>query len=81
MQTAGPTSGAIRTALGMRAQSTEGRARGGSEQVMADAQEEGLREELLSMVEIMTPMTSATLALSSSGTVTAVRTSITPDNK
>ena len=79
-KTVGPTSGANRTALGLRAWAPEGGERGGSNEEMADAQEEAAKAEDITVVESTTPTTTATPALSTAGTAMAAGTGSEPRN-
>jgi len=79
-KTAGPPSGANRTALGPRARAPESGERGGSEEEMADAEEGGAEPKDITMVESTTPTTMAMPAPSATETAMAVGTGIEPRN-
>lgn len=72
----GPTSGANRTALGLRVRAPEGRKRGGSEEEMADAEEVGVEAEDVTMAESRTPIRTAMPAPTATGTARALGTVI-----
>ena len=63
-KTAGPTSGANKTALSLRARAPESSERGGSNEELADADQGKAGAEDITMVESTTPTTMATPALS-----------------
>lgn len=80
-QTAGPSSEANTSALGLRARATKGGGRGGSDKKMADAEGGGAEAEDVTMLESMTQTTTAMLAPSTTETVMATGTGIEPKNR
>jgi hypothetical protein len=80
-KTAGPTSGANKTALGLRARAPGGGERNGSQEEMADAEEGGAEAEDVTMVESTTATTTARPAPSATVIATAAGAGIEPENK
>jgi hypothetical protein len=80
-KTAGPTSGANRSALSLRGRAIEGGESGGSEDEKADAEEGGAEAEVFTMVVSTRPTTPEMPALFVTGTATAEGASIEPDTR